>query len=121
MSQPLVHRGKTQTILWQSETFLHVWICEQDWRHIITCKSVDPILHRIELRTKVKKTMKVWRIPPDFWIAIEKGINYYAAHPLKIDKEYMPPEPQKPFGTMFYTPRNILQVALRKQSHVGWD
>jgi hypothetical protein len=33
----------------------------------------------------------------------------------------MPPEPQKPFGTMFYTPRNILQVAFWKQSHVGWE
>jgi hypothetical protein len=33
----------------------------------------------------------------------------------------MPPEPQKPFGTMFYTPRNILQVSFRKQSYVGWE
>jgi hypothetical protein len=33
----------------------------------------------------------------------------------------MPPEQQKPFGTTFYTPRNILKVAFRKQSHVGWE
>jgi hypothetical protein len=69
----------------------------------------------------VKKAMKAWRIPIYFWIAIEKGINHYAAHPLKRDKEDMPPEPQKPFGTTFYTPRNILQVSLRKQAHVGWE
>jgi hypothetical protein len=41
----------------------------------------------------VKKEMKEWRIPPYFWIAIEKGINHYAAHPLKRYKEDMPPEP----------------------------
>jgi hypothetical protein len=35
--------------------------------------------------TKVKKAMKAWRTPPDFWIAIEKGINHYAARPLKRD------------------------------------
>jgi hypothetical protein len=64
--------------------------------------------------------MTAWRIPPDFWIAIEKGINQYATNPLKRDKENMPPEPQKPFGTTSYTPRNILQVAFRKQSHVDW-
>jgi hypothetical protein len=33
----------------------------------------------------------------------------------------MPPELQKKFGTTFYTPRSILQVAFRKQSHVGWE
>jgi hypothetical protein len=55
----------------------------------------------------VKKAMKAWRVPPDFWIAIEKGTTHYASHPLKIDKENMPPEPQKTFGTTFYTPRNI--------------
>jgi hypothetical protein len=66
----------------------------------------------------VKKAMKAWRIPPDFWIAIEKGTNQYAAQPLKRDKEDMPPEPQTLFGTTFYTPRNILQIAFRKQSHV---
>jgi hypothetical protein len=63
----------------------------EDWRHIITCKSFDASLHRKESSTKVKKTMKAWRIPRDFWIAIEKGINHYAAHPLKRDKEDTPP------------------------------
>jgi hypothetical protein len=93
----------------------------EDWRYIITCKSLDASLHRTESWTKVKRAMKAWRILPDFWIAIEKGINHYSTHPLKRDKEDMPPEPQKPFGTTFYTPRNILQVAFRKQLHVGWD
>jgi hypothetical protein len=65
--------------------------------------------------------MKAWRIPPESWIEIEKGINHYASHPLKRDKEDMSPEPQKKFGTTFYTPRNILQVAFRKQSHVVWE
>jgi hypothetical protein len=69
----------------------------------------------------VKKAMKAWMTPPYFWIAIEKGISHYATHPLKRDKDNMPPEPQKPFGTTFYAPHNILQVAFRKQSHVGWE
>jgi hypothetical protein len=54
-------------------------------------------------------------------IAIEKGINHYAAHSLKRDKEDMHPEPQKNIVTMFHTPRNILQVAFERQSHVGWE
>jgi hypothetical protein len=91
------------------------------WRHIITGKSLDASLHRTESWTKLKVAMKVWKIPPDFLIAIEKGIHHYATHPLKRDKDTMPPEPQKLFGTMFYTPSNILQVAFRKQSHVGWE
>jgi hypothetical protein len=69
----------------------------------------------------VKKAMKVWKTPPYFWIAIEKGINHYATHPLRRDKDNMPPEPQKLFGTTFYTPLNILQIAFQKQSHVGWE
>jgi hypothetical protein len=69
----------------------------------------------------VKKAMKAWKTPPYFWIAIEKGVNHYATHPLKRDKDSMPPEQQKTLRTTFYTPRNILQVAFRKQSHVGWE
>jgi hypothetical protein len=94
----------------------------EDWRHdIITFKSLDASLHRTVSWTKVKKSMTAWRIPPDFWIAKEKGINQYAIHPLKRDKENMPPEPQKYFGTTCYTPRNIHQVAFWKQSHVVWE
>jgi hypothetical protein len=39
---------------------------QEDWRHIITCKSLDASLHRTEAWTKVKKSMTAWRIPPDF-------------------------------------------------------
>jgi hypothetical protein len=66
----------------------------KDWQHIIICKSPDASLHITESWTKVKKAMKVWKTPQDFWIAIEKGINHYAIHPLKRDKDNMPPEPQ---------------------------
>jgi hypothetical protein len=65
--------------------------------------------------------MTAWRIPPYFWTAIEKGINHCATNPLKIDKENKPPEPQKHFGTTFYTPRNTLKLAFRKLSHLGWE
>jgi hypothetical protein len=49
------------------------WICgyvHEDWRHIITCKSLDASLPITESWTKVNKAMKAWRIPPDFCIAI---------------------------------------------------
>jgi hypothetical protein len=85
----------------------------------MTCKSLNASLNRKESWPKVKKAMNAWRIPPYFWIAIEKGTYHYAEQPTKRDKEDMPPEPHTPFGTTFYTPRNILQVAFRKQSHVG--
>jgi hypothetical protein len=121
MSQPLAHRGKHKQYYGGQKPCCMCGDVHEDWRHINTFKSLDASLHRTESCTKVKKAIKAWRIPPDFFIATETGINHYAAHPLKRDKEDMPPEPHKPFATMFYTPRNILQVAFRKQSNVGWE
>jgi hypothetical protein len=65
--------------------------------------------------TKVKKANKSWKIPTYFWISIEKGIHHYAPHPLKRDKEDMPPEPQKPVGTTFYV--EIPPPALNPTGH----
>jgi hypothetical protein len=48
--------------------------------------------------------MKAWRVPPDFWIAIEKVINHHASHTLRRDKEDMPPE--------LYIPRYINELHL---------
>jgi hypothetical protein len=93
----------------------------KDWSRIITCKSLYASLHRTELWTKVKTSLWVWNIHSDFWIAIEKGIRHYAAHLLKWEKEDIPHEPPKTFGTTFHTQHNLLQVAFRKQSHVGWE
>jgi hypothetical protein len=125
MSKPLAHWVKTQTILLGTETLLHVWRCArrlESHNHLqVACKSLDARLHRTESWTQVKNSMTAWRIPPDFWITIEKGINHYPIYPLKRDKENMPPELQKPFGTALYAPRNIRQVAFQKQSHVGWE
>jgi hypothetical protein len=57
--------------------------------------------------------MKAWRISPDFWISIEKGINNYAAHPLKRDKEDMPPpEPQK-----LLVKRSVLRATYYKKNY----
>jgi hypothetical protein len=91
----------------------------EGWRHMITCKSLDMSLYRTEPWTKVQKVIIAWKIPADFRPAIEKGINHYVAHPFKRDKENMPPEPVVPFGPTLHTPRNLLQVAFWKQSHVG--
>jgi hypothetical protein len=97
MSQPLAHQGKHKQYYGCQKPCCMCGDAHEDWRHVITCKSLDASLHRTESWTKVKKAMKVWRIPPYFWISIEKVINHYAAHPLKRDKKYMPPEPQKTF------------------------
>jgi hypothetical protein len=116
-----LHTGeKTQTLLGGHKPCYSCGEAHEDRRHIITCKSLGASLHRTESWTKVKKALIAWKIPADFWITIEKGILYYAAHPIKRYKEDMPPEPQKHYGTTFHTPHNILQVAFRKQLHMGW-
>jgi hypothetical protein len=94
----LWHTGEKHKQCYGVHTPCCMWgEAHEDWRYIITCKSLDASLHRMESWIKVKKAMKAWKTPPDFWIAIEKGINHDATHPLKRDKDNMPPEPQKTF------------------------
>jgi hypothetical protein len=108
MSQPLAHQGGHKQYYGGQKPCCMCGEAPEDWRHIITFKSLDASLHRTESCTKVKKSMKSWRIPPYFWIAIEKGINHYAAHPLKRDKEDMPPESQIPFwDNVLYSAQHI--------------
>jgi hypothetical protein len=47
-----------------------------DWRHILNCLSLDASYHRDASWQKVKKDMQIWRLPADFWVAIEKGLNH---------------------------------------------
>jgi hypothetical protein len=93
----------------------------EDWRHVITCGSLDASLHRAALWGKFRKLMERWHLPPYFWTTIEKGINHYTDHPHKYTVNLKDNEPQKPFGVTFTTSRNLLQQAFRTQSHIGWD
>jgi hypothetical protein len=93
----------------------------EDWQHVLKCSSLDVSLHGAASWVKLKKSMERWHLPPDFWTTIEKGINHCTGQPNKCTIHSKENEPQKPFGVTFNTPRNLLQQALRTQSHIGWD
>jgi hypothetical protein len=93
----------------------------EDWRHVLTCKSLDAEMIRGYSWSKLKKQMDKWSLSSDMWIAMESGARHCTMNPLKHDSENMPPEPSSPFGTTFYTPRNRLKVAFRVQSQIGWE
>jgi hypothetical protein len=70
--------------------------CEtEDWHHIIMCGSLDASLHRAASWGKLGKSMERWCLPPDSWMTIEKGINYYTEHPHKRTVNSKDNEPQK--------------------------
>jgi hypothetical protein len=43
---------------------------QEDRRHIISCRELDAYLNRADSWEKVKKTMTIWKLPPDFWTAV---------------------------------------------------
>jgi hypothetical protein len=98
-------------------------VCGQheDWKHILTCKSLDAQMIRADSWSKLKKQMDKWSLSSDMWIAIDSGVWHYTMNPLKRNPTNMSPEPPSPFGTMFYTPRNRLKVAFHAQSQIGWE
>jgi hypothetical protein len=75
-------------------------MCEhhEDWRHVLTCKSLDAELIGSDSWSKLNNQMDKWSLPSDMWNAMESGVRYYTMHPLKRDPENMPPEPPSPFG-----------------------
>jgi hypothetical protein len=93
----------------------------EEWRHVITCKSLDAELIRADSWIKLRKMMKKWGMSKDVLIAIENGVHHYTVNPKKRDPDNMPPEPPPPFGPTFNAPRNRLKVAFRAQSQIGWD
>jgi hypothetical protein len=71
--------------------------------------------------------MAIWKLPPDFWTATQKGIQFYIG---KLDKRNMqkedaPPILQAPapapFQPTLNNGRNLLRQAYRAQSAVGWE
>jgi hypothetical protein len=85
------------------------------------CGSLDASLHRAAAWEKLRKSMERWHLPPDFWMTIEKGINYYKENPHKRTANSTDNKPHKPLGVTFTTASNLLQQTFRTQSHIGWD
>jgi hypothetical protein len=57
---------------------------------------------------KVKKAMAPWKLPPDFWTAVEKGLQHYIRNASQNNIGAAAPFP----GT-FSNPRNLLRQAFR--------
>jgi hypothetical protein len=68
--------------------------------------------------------MSIWKLPNDFWTAIQKGLQLFIDHPLqrvREDPQNPTPKPATPFPHGFNQPRNLLKQAYRAQSNIGWD
>jgi hypothetical protein len=87
---------------------------EENWIHILTCPSIEGSMNREESWVKARKTMKHYKLPNDFWSAMEKGVHGYTRHPVggEIDT---------PFPPTYDKRRNHLKLALREQDKIGWD
>jgi hypothetical protein len=52
--------------------------CEtEDWRHVLTCGSIDASIHIAVSWGKLRKSMDRWHLPQYFGTTIEKGVNHY--------------------------------------------
>jgi hypothetical protein len=88
----------------------------EDWRHVISCRALDENLNRADSWEKFKKAMAIWKLPPDFWTAVQKGMQFYI-------EENEPPTTQAPapFQPTLNNARNLLRQAYRAQYAVGWE
>jgi hypothetical protein len=115
-TQNLWHTGTRQQQYFGDAKPCCMCNCEaEDWRHVLTCVSIDASLHRAASWENIRKSMERWHLPPYFWTMIEKGINHYTEQTHKGTIHSKDNEPQ------FNTPRNLLQQAFRTHSHIGWD
>jgi hypothetical protein len=90
-----IYRGKKECCFCKRE--------EEDWNNFLSCGSLYATMAREASWAKVKKAMAPWKMPPDFWIAIEKGLQHYTRHASQNNKGAAGPFP----GT-FNNPRNLL-------------
>jgi hypothetical protein len=89
---------------------------EEDWNHASSCGSLDATMAREASWPKVKTAMAPWKMPPDFWIAIEKGLQHYTRNASQNNKGAA-----APFPGIFNNPRNLLRQAFREQGEIGWS
>jgi hypothetical protein len=93
----------------------------EDWRHVLSCKSLDAELIRADSCSKLRKGMEKWGMSQYMWLTIENGVLHYTMNPNKREHDIIPAEPSPPSRTTFYAPRNRLKVAFCAQSQIGLD
>jgi hypothetical protein len=71
-------------------------------------------MKREELWAKARKAMTHWKLPNDFWIALEKGLNGYKRAPSGGAIA-------SPFPPTYNNRRYNLKLAFREQDKIGWD
>jgi hypothetical protein len=62
--------------------------------------------------------MAIWKLPPDFWTAVQKGVQHYKDLPLEIVTP-QPDDPQALHSAATFI--NLLRQAYRSQSEVGLE
>jgi hypothetical protein len=69
---------------------------DEDWRHVLTCKSLDTELIRSDSWSKLRAQIDKFSLPYDMWIAMENGVRHYTLNSLKSDPDNIPTEPPSP-------------------------
>jgi hypothetical protein len=87
---------------------------KESWRHILNCPLLDASYHRDASWHKVKKDMQMWRLPEDFWTALEKGIQHLS----RDIKEST--SPSLTFQTSVNPIRNLLRASFKEQNSIKW-
>jgi hypothetical protein len=103
-----VYRGKKSCFFCNNE--------EEDWNHVLSCGSLDATMAREASWAKFKKVIKPWKMPHDFWTAIEKGLQHCTINASQKNKGAAAPLP----GT-FNNPWNLLIQAFIEQDEIGWS
>jgi hypothetical protein len=75
---------------------------------------MDASYHRDASWQKVKKDMQMWRLPADFWTALEKGLQHLSRD---IKESTSPP---LPFQISVNAIINHLQAAFQEQNSIKW-
>jgi hypothetical protein len=87
---------------------------KEEWKHILTCESLDSNLNCASSWAKLKKSMEVWHLPNEFWITLEKGVAHTTNHVgTTIDTPL-------PFTISTNPGRMQLWEAFKEQSKIGW-
>jgi hypothetical protein len=87
---------------------------KEDWKHILTCESLDANLNRSTSWVKLKKSMEVWHLPNDFWISMEKGVVHTTTHAGTTNTVPLP------FAISTDPGRMQLRGAFKERSKIGW-
>jgi hypothetical protein len=87
---------------------------KDDWRHILNFPSLDSTYHQDASWKRVKKDMQMWRLPEDFWTAIEKGLHHL---PSDIKEST---SPTLPFQISVNPIRNHLRASFQEQHLIKW-